>query len=137
QRSVLHRKPDSVQHEPCRLLSNADGTGDLARRNSIAAIREHPHHRQPLFKRNRRILKHSSNLRGELAFWMDALALPLALILQKHNILPATGRAGDSVWPQFVSHVVQSVIRIGEEYDRILQGLELEGFLFHESNYRI
>jgi hypothetical protein len=136
-RTVLHRKPDSVKHEPCRLLSYANGASDLARRNPIAAIGKHPHHRQPLLKRNRRIFKDGSDLRGELAFLVSALALPFALILQEHNILPSTGRTGDSIWPQFIGHVVESIVRVGEINNRVLQGLYLVGFAFHESNYEV
>src|SRR5947208_4843328 len=70
---VLQCLANPVQHEPSRLLSYSDGTGDLVGANSVAAIGDHPNHNQPFFKRDRRVLKNGSDLRRELAFCVSAL----------------------------------------------------------------
>src|ERR1700722_2056722 len=129
---VLQSKADAMQHEPCRFLSYADGAGDLVGTDTISAIGDHPDHNQPFLQRNRGILKDGSNLCRELAFCVGALALPLALVVKEYNVIPTTGRADYyTIWPAQQSHVGQSVVRIGVENYRILQGLWLLLFAVH------
>src|SRR5439155_17832241 len=51
---VLQSKANAMQHEPSRLLSYSDSSGDLVGTNSIAAIGNHPDHYQPLLQSDRR-----------------------------------------------------------------------------------
>ena len=66
ERIALHRKPDAVKHEPCRFLSDAESAADFIGTDSVLAVGDHPHGDQPLVQRDRRILKDSSDLGGEL-----------------------------------------------------------------------
>ena len=132
---VLQSKTDAMQHEPCRLLSYSDSSGDLVRTNPIAAIGDHPDHHQPLLQGNRRVLKYGSNLCGELAFWVSAFALPFALIVQEPNVIPTAGGAGDNAMrPAKFGDVGQSVIRIAEINYCILQSLWLASVAVHAAN---
>ena len=58
----------------------------LVRTNPILAIGQQPNGSKPLVGGDRRILHDGSNLRGELALGMHALALPLALILEEYHV---------------------------------------------------
>src|SRR5207244_114474 len=71
---VLQSEPNAMQHEPRRLLGYSDSPRDLVRANTVSAIGDHPHDHKPLLQRNRRVLKNGSDLRGELAFCVSALA---------------------------------------------------------------
>src|SRR5437762_9236862 len=88
--TLLQSNTNAVHHEPCRLLSNADGTMYFIGTHPILAIAEHPNSGKPLIQTERRILKDGSNLGRELTLGVHALALPLPLILEEHNILAAT-----------------------------------------------
>ena len=123
QRSVRHRFANPVEHEPCSLLGDAQGTGNLVGANSVFAGRNHPHRRKPLLKAQRRILEDGSHLRSELPFGMGALALPLPLSLQKRHISPAAGGAGDATGPAVIGHIFHAVIGICEVDDGFLKCL--------------
>ena len=119
-------KANAVHHEPCRLLGNANRAGNLIAADSILAIRQQPDSSEPLVSRDRRIFHDSASLRGELALWMYALALPLALILEEYNVNAATGRAShNTIGPAKPDHVGQNVVGIAEIADSLLQGLWL------------
>src|SRR5439155_1629402 len=135
---VLQSEPDAMQHEPCGLLGYSDSARDLVRANTVSAIGDHPHDNKPLLQRNRRVLKNGSDLRGELAFCVSALALPLTLVMQKHDSLATAGWAGhDAIRPVQYGHVGQRVIRIREIDYRVLQSLWLLCVAFHAGKYMV
>jgi hypothetical protein len=69
---------------------------------------------------------------------VNALALPLALIVQEYNVIPTAGRANhDAIRPAEQNHVGQSVVWIGIKYDCVLQGLWVLVFAVHDQNYRL
>jgi hypothetical protein len=110
-RLVLHPETDAMQHEPSSLLTNSERTVNLPRANSVLTIRNHPHHRQPLLKTKRRVLKHSPGLDAELRLRVPRLALPQAARRHKRNVLPATGRTGYTLRPAPQGQIVNAVIR--------------------------
>ena len=87
--AALHRKPNTMRHEPRGFLGNAKISADLIGTHAIFATGKQPYCGKPLIQTKRRILEYSSDLNGKLAMRMYALALPFSLIGQKYNILPA------------------------------------------------
>src|SRR5260370_409729 len=131
QRTVLHRKPDAMQHEPCRFLSHTNGASDFVRTDSVLAVGNHPNRDKPFVETDWRILKNGSDFHAELPMMVDALALPLALILKEHNIIaPASWAGHDAGRPAKPNHEVQIVVGIGEVDDGLLKGV----WLFHVSH---
>ena len=120
-RTALHGETDSLQHEPCGLLSDANRTSDLVGTDSVLAIANHPNGDKPFVERDRRILKDSPDLDTELPMVVDALALPLALIGEKFSVFAATGRAFDAIRPAKRNHPIQAVIWIGKVDDGVLE----------------
>jgi hypothetical protein len=112
-----------MQHEPCRLLGHADGVSDLVRANAVLAVGERPDRDQPLFESDWRVLEDGSDLRRELAFGVNALALPLGLVFEEHNVIPATGRAlHHAIRPALRNHVSDAVLWVSEVLNRGLKG---------------
>jgi hypothetical protein len=137
--SGLHSEPDSVKEEPCGLLRNSDGAGNLTRAYSILGIGDAPDRDKPLVQAKRGILKDGPNFGGELfsAFYIFALErwLPRSLLFA---IGPNTGRAsfdgadvigsafGTSyfaVWPFDPNHVRMAQVQIGKKPDGFDQSL--------------
>src|SRR5437868_2247626 len=58
---ILHRKPDTMQHEPCRLLSDLHVAGNLVAANSVLAVGDQPSCGHPLVERNSGIFHDGSN----------------------------------------------------------------------------
>src|SRR6266700_3015977 len=124
--AVLHRKTDAMEHEPCGLLSNAKSATHFVGTDSVLAVRNHPNSDEPLVERQGGIFHDGSDLDGELPMVMDALALPLPLILEEHGILTATGRADhDAIGPAQLDHEIEAVIGVSEVDDGLLKSLWL------------
>jgi len=114
QRAVLHGETDAMEHEPCRLLSDAQSAGQLAGRNAILAVGDNPDGGKPLLKSKGRIFEDGAHLGGELASRVRTLALPLVLLRKEGYIVPPASRADDAVLPPMRHHVLAAVDRIGE-----------------------
>jgi hypothetical protein len=128
---ALHRKADSVEHEPCGLLSDAKSAGHFVRTHAILAVGNHPHCDKPLIERQCRIFKDGSNLHRKLTMSMDALALPFPLILKEYCIFTATCRASHfAIRPAHFDHEGKAIIGICEVNDGLLKCLWLV-HIFH------
>jgi hypothetical protein len=114
---VLHSEPNPMQHEPSSLLRNSQRAVNLPRANTVLAVRNHPHHRQPLLKTERRVLKHRSGLDAELRLRVPRLALPQAARRYKRNVLASARRAGYAIPPAPQGQIVDAVIRALEVDD--------------------
>src|ERR1700688_1552260 len=128
---ALHRQTDAMQHEPCRFLSDAKSAANFVGTNAVLAIGNHPNSDKPLVERQRGIFKDSPDLCRELPFGMDTLALPLALILEEHDILTSAGRADhDAIRPTYFDHEREAVVGVCEANDDLLGrvGLGTLGF---------
>src|SRR5581483_10556990 len=123
---ILQCKPDTVQHEPCGLLSNIQSAGNLVAANSILAVSKHPRCRKPLVKSDGAVLVDRTDLDGELALRMMAAALPHAALWVELHFLRAASWADHATGPATHSKVVNAVIRIREVDDRFLKA-----FRFH------
>lgn len=116
----LHRQSDSMQHEPRRLLSDAKSAMQFVGADTVLAVGNHPDSDKPLVERERRILKDSPDLRGELPLGMLALALPDAPCGDETDILASACGAFDTVRPAPLNHEADAVVWIGEVNDGLL-----------------
>jgi hypothetical protein len=62
----LQSEPDAVHHEPCGLLSHADGAVNFVATYPILAIGNHPTGNQPVVQRDWRVLENRIDPDGEL-----------------------------------------------------------------------
>jgi hypothetical protein len=129
ERAILHGKTNAVKHEPCSLLSDPKGPGDLAGANAILRRGDDPNGRKPLVQSERRVLEDGPNLDGELALGMGTLALKFPLCSEVANISPSASRASHSVRLAMSDHVAEALIRVCEVDDGFLKS----GWSFHES----
>ena len=116
-------------HKPCRLLRDLQGAADLPRANAVLAIGDKPHSREPLIQAERRVLKDSPRLDGELAALVALVALPAVVLLLKGYIVTAATRTGDAIRPATGNNVFTAINRIREVNDCVLKGCRL-----HESS---
>src|SRR5271157_6126978 len=72
--SRLHSLANSMEHEPCRLLSNTKRPMQFVRTDSVLTVGQHPHGRKPLLQRKRRVLKDCPDLERELRARMASIA---------------------------------------------------------------
>ncbi len=130
-RLPLQRQPDSLKHEPSRLLADSRSPADFVGTDTVLAVRQHPHCKQPLVQSDWRILKDSPDLDGELRLRMPSLALPNSPRRYECDILRPTGRAHNAIRPAPRHEIVQAVVGIRKVEDRFLKG---SGFARHESS---
>jgi hypothetical protein len=125
-RAGLHRKPDSMKHEPCGLLGDTESAGHFVGTDSIFAVRNHPDSDKPFVEWQSGIFHDGSDLDGELPMVVNILALPFPLILEKNSVLSATSGAGyDAIRPAQFDHECEAVVWVGEVNDGLLKGLWL------------
>jgi hypothetical protein len=117
----LQRKPDAMQHEPSRLLSDTKGTVNFPRANAILAISDHPHSRKPFVEADSGVLENGPDLHRELALGVASLALPHTSRSDEAHITRAASRAHDASGPAPRHQVVKAVIGIGEVFNRFLE----------------
>src|SRR6266404_3785921 len=127
ERAVLHRKTDSVKHEPCGLLSDAKSAAHFVGTDTVLAVCNHPNSDEPLVQANRRILKDSSYLDAELLASVLLFAFPHPASGDESHIIAATSGALDAIGPAPRNHELEAVVRVSEVDDGLLQSL----WLFH------
>src|SRR6185437_50679 len=64
--TVLQSRAQTLKHEPCGLLSDAESPRHLRAAHDVLAIDQHPASRHPLVESKSRIFKDRSNLKCEL-----------------------------------------------------------------------
>ena len=116
----LHGEADSVEHEPCGFLSDAECAGHFIRANAVFAVGNHPHCDKPLIEWERGIFHNGSDFCGELPLRMLALAFPDAAGGKETDFLTPACRTFDIVRPAARNHEVNAVIGIGEVNDGLL-----------------
>jgi hypothetical protein len=132
ERLALHGETDTVHHEPCRLLSDAESAAYFIGTNPVFAVGDHPQRHEPLVQADRGILENSSDLGAELSMSVNALALPFALISEENHAFAATGRAANTLGPAQQNHELEAIVGVGEVDDGFLKCL----WLFHVSHQR-
>ena len=116
---VAHCLSEPMQHEPCRLLSDADRPGNLVRADAIFAVRQEPHGREPLLQGNSGILKDCPDLDGILFTAVPALIPLLSLKPMLPSGLSATLGALRAISPLHIGYGVDAHLLIGEVSDCI------------------
>jgi hypothetical protein len=113
-----------MEHEPCRLLRDADVPRNLARADTVLAVDEQPERGQPLVQAERRILKDRPGLQRELWAGMLHVALPAAHAGEPDHMLGATDRTRHlAVRPAEFREKLAAVLEISEVEDGVLERL--------------
>ena len=123
ERTVLHRKPDAMEHEPSRLLSDTERAANLVRANTVLAIRNHPNGDKPLVEWERGILEDSSHFAGELLASVFPFAFPHPASRDEANVIAATSGAFDAIRPATSNDEVEAVVGGSEVLDGLLESL--------------
>ena len=123
ERASLHSLPNPVHHKPCCLLRHAKSAGDFIGTDSVLVICNRPCGSKPLVQAERRILKDSPDLDGELPVMVDALALPLALIGKKTDIGTSASRTDYASGPSASHKISKAAVGVAEIDNRLLQRL--------------
>src|SRR5262249_37075283 len=72
----VERHPETSEHEPRGLLSDAKRTRQLVTRNAVLAVHEEPERGQPLLKSDSGVFEDGADLERELPAGMFGVALP-------------------------------------------------------------
>ena len=122
---------DSLKHEPCRFLSDAEITGQFIRTKPVLAVRQHPESSHPLVESESGILKDGSNLESEL--FVASVAEPQTASLNKRILGRfATWANYLAIAPAQLLRVLECPFRIAKVHNRLGQSLRF----FHASNVR-
>jgi hypothetical protein len=122
ERAALSCKPETLKHEPSRLLGNLEILVKLVRTNPVFAINEKPCRRKPFLKRNRRVLKDGARLQRERGRRVIGVALPNAALRKPRDVgRSAYCTSNFAVRPAKLHHEAAAVLEIGEVEDRFLK----------------
>jgi hypothetical protein len=132
---TLHRKSDSVKHEPRGFLGDSKCSMNLVGADTILAVGDHPNGGQPLVQTKGRIFKDSSDLCGELLSIVLVLAFPNPPSRDKSNVGAFASWAANAIRPSASHDIVKAVLRIREVSDCFDQCLGKCVFVFHEQEY--
>lgn len=127
----LHRQSDTVRHEPCSLLGDAEGAGNLVGTDAVFAIDHHPQRREPLVQADRAVLEDGAHLDGELL--LAGFALPQMAGFQERMLHASADRADGTFGPPERRNEVQADVRIGEVSNGLDQGSWSVHVGFHAS----
>ena len=116
-----------MQHEPCRLLGDANSLGDLVGTNAVFAVDQHPERCQPFVQLNRGILENGAQLYRKLL--VALFALPALLGRKVVVLFVAASGALRAIGPAEAGYGVNADLLIGVVPDGFLKCL----WLFHET----
>src|SRR5579864_3166159 len=123
-----------LQHEPCRLLGNAKRPRQFMRRDSIAAIRQHPDRSHPLVKAKRGIFHDRFDFDGELL--LAVVAEPNPASLNERELLSTAPRARNfAIRPPQFAGIAETILRIGKIGYGFLQSLWFLNVGVHGKKY--
>lgn len=115
----LHGEPDSVQHEPRRLLRDPERPPQLVGADSILGVGDEPDGRKPLVQPERGILEDRPEL--DRVLLLAGFALPKTARRQVAVLDAATARADRTIGPAQVGDELRADIEVGEVADRLDQ----------------
>jgi len=122
ERLFLKYKPKALQHEPCRLLSDAQTSVNFHAGHTILAVHQHPETNHPLIEPESGILENGSELEAELL--LALIAEPEFPRLEKRMLgLPATWTNDVAVGPAKALGVLESPVRVSEVNDSFLESI--------------
>ena len=130
--TALHGKADAMLHEPCGLLSDAQGPVNFVAADAVFGIRLKPESNRPLVQTDRAVLHDRSDLDGKLPTLMLGLALPAPVVgVEPHVRTVAVRAAYNPVRPAGLDEKRQRRIGIGEVADGFNQSLWIGIFSIH------
>ena len=116
----LHGEPDTVEHEPCGLLSDSERARDFIGANPVFAVGQQPHGNHPLVHPERRILEDSPDFDGELL--LAPFAEPDSPRRDKRVRGVAASRArNNTIMPAEPHGIVKRLLRVAKKRNRFLQ----------------
>jgi len=121
--AALHRKPESMQHEPGCPLSDFQVAGDFIAADSVLAVIDQPHRYEPLVERDRTVFKDRTYFDGKLPLRVIVLALPETAGFQERNLFASACRASYAVRPANCDEQAQRTVGMGKIPDSFKQGL--------------
>lgn len=118
----FEREPQSMKHEPGRLLRHAERAAEFVRADAVAVRREEQHGGKPLVEADRRVLKDGSDLDRELPIALAAT--PSIPVLDSGYVSRAASlmRAGDAVREADTDKEVVRDLLVSEVDDRLAEG---------------
>jgi hypothetical protein len=128
---ILHGQPNAMEHEPRRLLRDAKPAMNLVTRDTVLAGNNQPCRREPLLKRDRRVLENGPGLERERGALMLRVTLPHAGLGEPRDVIRTAARAGyNAIRPAKFNHKLAAVLEIGEVQNRVPECV----WRFHESS---
>src|ERR1017187_1974731 len=123
ERFALCGKADAVEHEPSRLLSDAQCSVQFVGTDTVLAVQQHPNCREPLLKRDRRVFKDGTCLQRKARFRVIGVAFPQAVLGKVANLLRPTFRALHlAVCPAEINHKLSAIFKFREVDYRVSEG---------------
>ena len=131
-RSGVHRVADSVEHEPCRRLRDAEISSDFVGTDSVLAVTDEPHRGKPFVQLNGAILENRTDFNRELL--ATGKARPHQARLEKRQLLTGAFRALWAVRPLRLSNSFKADQRVRKVLDCFNQTtLTVEFICTHDS----
>jgi hypothetical protein len=128
--SGVHHMADSLKHEPSRTLSYFHVLSKLIRTNSVLAVREKPHSREPLVQTDSAVFENSSDLDRKL--FPAFKASPHQPSTDKRESFGITSRTRRTFGPFSFGNSFQAHHRVRKVPDSVHQtALIVELFCFH------
>jgi hypothetical protein len=119
---ILHRKANSMEHEPSGLLGDAESPVKFPGADPITVAGNHPHRREPFVQAEWRILKYGPDLDGELGQRVTSSALPYPARGDVANVLGAAARTNHhAIRPTARRKVVDAMIGVRKVLNRFDQ----------------
>lgn len=132
---LLHPFSDAMQHEPRRILADANRAPEFVAADPVAAVDQIPDGHEPLGQRDFRLLENRPDRQGDLFLAFAAIALEQWPILHGCDALTTAARAGDlSVRPFESHHQLAAEVFVREVADGFDQCL---GQVVHGSGFRV
>jgi hypothetical protein len=120
---VSHSFADTVKHEPCRVLANAQSPAKFVATDTVLAVRQHPESNHPLIKSKWGIFHDGADFDGELLFADVAEPYPSSLNERMFG-LSASWAGNLSANPTKRNGGFKSPLWVAEVGDCTLQSLE-------------
>ena len=116
----LQGLPDSLQHEPRRLLSNSERAMNLVTAHPVPAVDQHPRCRHPLIQPKCGVLKDRADLERELL--LASVAEPKLPRLDERVLLGATAWTGHfAIGPAKLLRIFKRSVGVAEINDSLLK----------------
>jgi len=108
---------EPVEHEPRRLLGNADFLGELHRRNTLSRRNEQVHRVEPLMERDVAALEDRAGADREV--FPTGVATVEASLAGGDAFAGSADRAAGTIWPETPLKILPSRLLIGNQFEQL------------------